>query len=30
MSKELEPQEIIKWCKNLHDKFECGYVTKFD
>ena len=30
MSKDLEPEEIIKWCKNLYEKLSCEYVTKFD
>lgn len=30
MSKDLEPEEVIKWCRNLYEKFGCGYVTKFD
>jgi len=30
MSKDLAPEEIIKWCRNLHEKLGCGHVTKFE
>jgi hypothetical protein len=30
MSKDLEPEEVIKWCRNLYEKLSCGYVTKFE
>jgi hypothetical protein len=30
MSKDLEPEEVIKWCRNLYEKLGCGYVTKFE
>ena len=30
MSKDLLPEEVIKWCRNLYEKLGCGYVTKFD
>ena len=30
MSKDLEPEEVIKWCRNLYEKLSCVYVTKFE
>lgn len=30
MSKDLEPEEIIKWCRNLYENLGCVHVTKFD
>jgi len=30
MIKDLQPEEVIKWCRNLYEKLSCGYVTKFE
>ena len=30
VSKDLPPEEVIKWCRNLYEKLECNHVTKFD